>query len=961
MRRKLPVGAVHDPLESEADAAADYVIREPLSARIHGESGAVLGKPPTQNSSVAALPLLSQVLQSTGQPMDAATRSFMEPRFGHDLSHVRIHNDRRSQESARDLNAMAYAVGNDVVFGAGHFKPGTAEGNRLIAHELAHVLQAGARDPSVIRRQPDTQKGPRVVGEGWIIVGSRRGPAPPFPDKEQMRLLLKAWSHDFTIDLDVIDECGIQLVGVPGAIGARFRFTHPDLGRVLDFIYTGASRNSLAFEIEFYWVPPQGTSGKENAGGAPSGRTRPTGTDPQGRPLKAPRELLSPDPKSPAKDPEEAIRLYELIREHLAVETGEEGEEIVKFARFLEKNKGKIEGVLRLGKTGMTEADIQKIIDMYGKFIAAERSETPDKLETADDFNNVFKYDPNWQRMSKEDRQLLIDYSKMRPEEIETSKLDFSRLSQSMKEEMALKLVDSWPAEVAEAAENAFTDPGFFVSLVLTIAIYIGLWLTPDPTLVTKIAAGTLTAVMWAMFAWEDIWKTMIEYSAFEENVRRARTAAELKAAANRLAKKIGAVGFDILMMIATWGLGKAAGPKLRAIGARRGVVRAEAGFRAAAADPAAGVPKTATGTAKTLLSTAESNARGTTATAVLDALEPSLDGAAKEGLSAMRDKAGDMNTYHALKGQTAKGLDIGHFLAEKAATPEAKALAQAKLLTAEAKVARAKLIETETIADPTLRKAARTAQMNDLVQRFKTRLNEMGLLNDAKVKQAVQDHNLKDLTGALGEAMARQQLKAGLPNLGKARIVSNLAVLKEVPGYRTIADWQKATGASTRDAAKMFQGQGKIYESLGEIDSMVVEEIPNGKPRATLIEEVKTGATDGPQKALQQVTQKVIPALQKIAAGDKGLKLFELIGKKALGSERTDAFDFSGDIRAQTRGPSGKGFQESLGYDPEVLEATAESLIKDGLPPAAPQTIPPLTGLRPKREETRQLGSGAE
>lgn len=63
------------------------------------------------------------------------------PRYRHDLSRVRIHTDRRAAESARALGARAYTIGSDIYFGAGEYRPGTREGRRLIAHELAHVAQ----------------------------------------------------------------------------------------------------------------------------------------------------------------------------------------------------------------------------------------------------------------------------------------------------------------------------------------------------------------------------------------------------------------------------------------------------------------------------------------------------------------------------------------------------------------------------------------------------------------------------------------------------------------------------------------------------------------------------------------------------------------------------------------------------------------------------------------------------
>jgi uncharacterized protein DUF4157 len=85
--------------------------------------------------------IVNDVLGSSGQSLDAATRSFMEPRFGHDFSNVRVHTDTRAAQSAQAVNALAYTVGRDVVFGAGQYAPGTVRGSQLLAHELTHVVQ----------------------------------------------------------------------------------------------------------------------------------------------------------------------------------------------------------------------------------------------------------------------------------------------------------------------------------------------------------------------------------------------------------------------------------------------------------------------------------------------------------------------------------------------------------------------------------------------------------------------------------------------------------------------------------------------------------------------------------------------------------------------------------------------------------------------------------------------------
>jgi hypothetical protein len=91
-----------------------------------------------------ARPIVDEVLRSPGHPLDAGARSFMESRFGHDFSRVRVHSDSQAAESARAVNALAYTVGQRVVFDAGQYAPQTQEGRRLIAHELTHTLQQTA-------------------------------------------------------------------------------------------------------------------------------------------------------------------------------------------------------------------------------------------------------------------------------------------------------------------------------------------------------------------------------------------------------------------------------------------------------------------------------------------------------------------------------------------------------------------------------------------------------------------------------------------------------------------------------------------------------------------------------------------------------------------------------------------------------------------------------------------------
>ncbi|MCC7564815.1 MAG: DUF4157 domain-containing protein [Methanomicrobiaceae archaeon] len=89
-------------------------------------------------------PIVHEVLRSPGQPLDRRTREFMESGFNHDFARVRVHTGAKAAESARAVNAKAYTVGRDLVFGTGQYAPETGEGRQLLAHELTHAMQQSA-------------------------------------------------------------------------------------------------------------------------------------------------------------------------------------------------------------------------------------------------------------------------------------------------------------------------------------------------------------------------------------------------------------------------------------------------------------------------------------------------------------------------------------------------------------------------------------------------------------------------------------------------------------------------------------------------------------------------------------------------------------------------------------------------------------------------------------------------
>jgi hypothetical protein len=170
IQAKLTVSQVDDPYEREADRVADQVTRMPdpqasgdalsvtpvtsyraqrkcAECREEDEEGRLQRKESSAAEAPGTVPpMVHEALNSPGQPLDAATRAYAEPRFGYDFSRVRIHTDAQAAESARAMNAAAYTVGSDVMFDRGQHAPETVEGRNLLAHELTHVVQQSNGD-----------------------------------------------------------------------------------------------------------------------------------------------------------------------------------------------------------------------------------------------------------------------------------------------------------------------------------------------------------------------------------------------------------------------------------------------------------------------------------------------------------------------------------------------------------------------------------------------------------------------------------------------------------------------------------------------------------------------------------------------------------------------------------------------------------------------------------------------
>jgi len=176
LQAKLTVSEPGDQYEQEADRVAERVMRMPVPAiRLQRKCGCGGATAPGESceecassqplvqrhagssaaSSATAPAIVHEVLGSPGHPLDSSSRAFMEPRFGHDFSGVRVHTDTRAAESARAVNALAYTVGRDVVFDFGQYAPNAVAGKKLLAHELSHVVQQGGLQRSVQRQVDD--------------------------------------------------------------------------------------------------------------------------------------------------------------------------------------------------------------------------------------------------------------------------------------------------------------------------------------------------------------------------------------------------------------------------------------------------------------------------------------------------------------------------------------------------------------------------------------------------------------------------------------------------------------------------------------------------------------------------------------------------------------------------------------------------------------------------------------
>jgi hypothetical protein len=236
--------------EQEADRISEQVMRMPKPPQLYRARACEGGCPEYQAKQLrqeherlqtnhvhasdmgqtAAPPIIHEVLAASGQPLDSAVRGFLEPRFGHDFSGVRVHTDARAAESAHAVHALAYTVGQRIVFGAGQYTPGTVEGRRLLGHELTHVLQQSGGHGLGVQRQEAPKEEPvatRTTTETTPTTTDTSTPAPEetatlAPSTDPAKLSGKAW-WDANEKIDPLNKKSSDIADLESDFGGKVK------------------------------------------------------------------------------------------------------------------------------------------------------------------------------------------------------------------------------------------------------------------------------------------------------------------------------------------------------------------------------------------------------------------------------------------------------------------------------------------------------------------------------------------------------------------------------------------------------------------------------------------------------------------------------------------------------------------------------------------------------------------
>ncbi|MGB7953816.1 MAG: DUF4157 domain-containing protein, partial [Candidatus Nitrosopolaris sp.] len=228
IQQKLKVSEPGDSFEQEANRVAEHVMRRSDS---HSITSAVPNKVEARNCEVEEKKMqisrkqsdganhevsnetpneINNLRSSSSSPVDSSTREFMESSFGFDFSRVRIHTSDTSARLANSLNAYAFTVGNNIVFGQGQYNPNTIEGKKLLAHELTHVVQQTALDERQVSDNDEIATHSSIskpAVEGIAPLGFVQRQGYMFPrDKEKLKKFLEEEQEKTQLHKDKVDN-----------------------------------------------------------------------------------------------------------------------------------------------------------------------------------------------------------------------------------------------------------------------------------------------------------------------------------------------------------------------------------------------------------------------------------------------------------------------------------------------------------------------------------------------------------------------------------------------------------------------------------------------------------------------------------------------------------------------------------------------------------------------------------
>lgn len=309
----------------------------------------------------------------------------------------------------------------------------------------------------------------------------------------------------------------------------------------------------------------------------------------------------------------------------------------------------------------------------------------------------------------------------------------------------------------------------------------------------------------------------------------------------------------------------------------------------------------------------------GAPASRVLDELRRRLPPEQQRGLDAFRKKTNDEQVLEAIE-HTFPKRDLAQFLGEHALSKADEKRLKAEILDARAELVRARLVELGVAGDGLVQSRA-----EELALRIARDLQLRGPVDEARISDAISHADVAELVGDLGEAIARAQLHSDIASMPERSVLANLEVVRQVKDFSTIAAWQAAQRGKglPSEPNGLYEADGKLWKSITEVDSIVVERSASGSLRPVLFEQVKAGASNTPAEASAQ-NRKALDALRAVHDGATDVAIYDRIGKNTLGAQRTGELDLSqlDQVQLKSRGLPGKGFDGALDLGGTAMEA---------------------------------------